>query len=252
MIMAISDNSDNFWKLWKLTSLKKPHLLGVQEIMMVLNLWETLLWLKRCWWCSVGTGLRCEGFVAAQPYRGSLSQGTPRLIGRLPVLSQLFDGKKNLISTGSVWPLPPMPYPLDQRILTQANNSREALNICLKAKEPKCWLVWINHGQWCDWQDLSQICGWAVALHAGHQSSVFSPGRISITVCILWQTSRRGTVLGRPPSPLGVGAQSSRGRVPLLIRRISTITQAHFPRLLLLLCLPSDSPHMNPLSNHQP
>ena len=121
MIMTISDNFDNVWKLWQfLTSLKKPHLLGVQEIMMVLNLWETLLWLKRCWWCSVGTGLRCEGFVAAQPYRGSLSQGTPRLIGRLPVLSQLFDGKKNLISTGSVWPLPPMPYPLDQRILTQA------------------------------------------------------------------------------------------------------------------------------------
>ena len=35
-----------------------------------------------------------------------------------------------------------MPYPLDQRILTQANNSKEALNICIKAKEPNV--------DWCE------------------------------------------------------------------------------------------------------
>ena len=117
-ILTMSENFGNFWHLWK-----------------SLTYWEY----KKLWW-SLGAQFMRNPVVAkkvlvvqcgdrallwrfcgcAQPYRGSLSQGTPRLIRRLPVLSQLFDGKKNLISTGSVWPLPPMPYPLDQRILTQA------------------------------------------------------------------------------------------------------------------------------------
>ena len=97
--------------------------------------------------CSVETTLRCEGFVGSalsHPCR----REHPGLSGRLPVPSQLFDGKKNLIFTGSVWPLPPpLPYPVDQRILIQAfEQLPKLLSMC---QETQCSLEFIFKTNLC-------------------------------------------------------------------------------------------------------